>query len=249
MCGRYTLLTPPRELARRFLAGQRLASEPTVGDLSEHPRYNVGPGQDVPILRASRSAGGWVMEARRWGFAAPWVRLGTAGPRPINARSETVAEKPTFRHAFRRHRCLVPATGYYEWYRGPTGEGPMRRPHYFEVDEGEPFAIAGLYTPGRPDDGGTCLVLTTQPNAVQAPIHDRMPVIVPASAWETWLTTPPDRLDEVSALLRPWPAERMRQREVNAKVNDARYDGPDVLLGPDDPRTWGALWEGSRDEG
>lgn len=247
MCGRYTLLLPPAELARRFRSGLRLTGDGPTGALPERPRYNVGPGQDVPVIRASRTAGGRIMEARRWGFVPYWLKPGEPGPRPINARSETVATKPMFRDAFARRRCLVPATGYFEWYRGPTGEGPPRRAYYLEVAGGEPFAIAGLYAEGGldpPAPHGTCLVLTTTPNAVQAPIHDRMPVILPESAWDFWLDAPPTELPALINLLKPCPAEHLRCREVSSLVNDARRDDPAVLRGPDDPATWGDLFSG-----
>ena len=237
MCGRYTLLTPPRELARRFRAGVRLTGDEHP-PLPERPRYNVGPGQDIPVIRAGPNASGRVMESRRWGFTPPWAAASATGPRPINARAETVATKPMFREAFARRRCLVPATGYFEWYRGPDGEGPPRRAYYFEVDGGEPFAIAGLFTPD------TALVLTTTPNAVQAPIHDRMPVILPESAWDFWMSAPPEELPALRDLLIPWPAERLAVREVSALVNNVRNDTPEVLRGPDDPKTWGELWSG-----
>ncbi|HEY8393907.1 MAG TPA: SOS response-associated peptidase [Thermaerobacter sp.] len=215
MCGRYTLTTPAVELEHRFLV--RLGEDMT-------PRYNVAPGQDVLAVLAG--AGGERRAVRlRWGLVPAWAR--DPKPGPINARAETAAEKPMFRRAMRRGRCLILADGFYEWQR----QGARKRPYLFRLADGAPFAFAGLWE--RWDGPGgpllTCCLLTTRANALVAPIHDRMPVILRPEWEEPWLDpaiTDPAKLEPALA---PYPAERMSFHPVSTRVNSPLNDDPDCV--------------------
>src|SRR5262245_35107324 len=174
MCGRFTLATSRAQLADLF----RLAGGP------ELPlRYNIAPTQPVPVVRAAGD--GRALALARWGLIPRWATDPAIGNRLINARSETVAEKPSFRDAFRKRRCLIPATGFYEWAKTAGG----KQPYHFRLLDGRPFAFAGLWE--RWDRGGepveSCTILTTAANAVVRPVHERMPVILPAEAFAAWL--------------------------------------------------------------
>ena len=199
------------------------------------PRYNVAPGQDVAVVRAaehgSRSGGGRRLSVLRWGLIPAWARDPAIGNRLINARSETVAEKPAFRAAYRRRRCLVPADGFYEWQR----RGGTRQPWLFGLRDGAPFAFAGLWErwtapagPGTagslfgPEPGGpveTCTILTTTANATVAAVHGRMPVILPPDTWGPWLAG-----EDIP--LGPYAADEMHAHPVSTLVNKPANDDP-----------------------
>ena len=214
MCGRFTLTTPSVELERRFLIDLQ----------GRHgPRYNVAPGQEVLAVVA---AGGERRPARlQWGFVPAWAK--DPRPGPINARAETAWQRPMFRQAIRRRRCLIPADGFYEWWRREKA----RLPVLFRLRAGEPFAFAGLYErwdgPGGPR--WTCCILTTRPNDLVAQVHDRMPVILRPEWEEAWLDpeVPPEDLEPA---WEPYPAELMEAHPVSPRVNSPRYDDPSCLV-------------------
>ncbi|GAB6877670.1 SOS response-associated peptidase [Thermaerobacter litoralis] len=214
MCGRFTLTTPSVELERRFLIDLQ----------GRHgPRYNVAPGQEVLAVVA---AGGERRPARlQWGFVPAWAK--DPRPGPINARAETALQRPMFRQAIRRRRCLIPADGFYEWWRREKA----RLPVLFRLRAGEPFAFAGLYErwdgPGGPR--WTCCILTTRPNDLVAQVHDRMPVILRPEWEEAWLDpeVPPEDLEPA---WEPYPAELMEAHPVSPRVNSPRYDDPSCLV-------------------
>lgn len=164
----------------------------------------------------------------RWGLVPGWARDPAIGARLINARSETVAEKPSFRKAFERRRCLVPMSAFYEWRKtGRKGGEPWA---FRRADDG-PFAVAGLWERWTAQDGGelqTCALLTTTPNELIAPVHDRMPVILPPEAYEAWLDAE-SRPTALTALLVPFPAHALRAHRVSPRVGDARLDEPALL--------------------
>jgi putative SOS response-associated peptidase YedK len=169
-----------------------------------------------------------LLEMRRWGLVPGWARDPRVGNRMINARSETVAERPAFRTAFRVRRCLVPADGFYEWAGGP---GP-RQPYYIALADGSPFAIAGLWEQWSREGNDvieSCTLLTTRANERVAAVHDRMPVILEAEDYERWLDPAlrdPDRLRD---MLRPLPAERLALHAVSRRVNDPHHDDPSCV--------------------
>lgn len=224
MCGRYTLTAPADALRQRFPLGESVQLA---------VRFNVAPGDEVVTvgLRDGRPVG----RLLRWGLVPPWAPDPSGAFKMINARAETVAEKPAYRDAFARRRCLVLADGFYEWRR----VGPLRQPYHVTRADGAPFAFAGLWSGWRDPTGGpdgdgwlrTCAIVTTEANARIADIHPRMPVILDPAAEAEWLdpATPPARLHE---LLRPLPAELTAVRPVSQAVNDARRDGPECLADP-----------------
>jgi putative SOS response-associated peptidase YedK len=215
MCGRYTLIAPER-IAKTY---PRFA--PTEFSQTRLPRYNVAPTQAVLGVR---NDGQDRIEALRWGFAPAWSETPSAPPL-INARAETLAGRPAFRDALRRRRCVVFADGFYEWR--------AKKPVYFTLADGAPFAFAGLWEPGH-DAAPSCVIVTCAPNALVRGVHDRMPVILTPDAIPLWLA--PEELppDVASSVLQPYDATRMRARDVSTRLNNAGYDAPDVLQ-DDDP--------------
>jgi putative SOS response-associated peptidase YedK len=171
-----------------------------------------------------------------WGLIPSWAEDATIGNRMINARAETVASKPAFRQAFQRRRCLVLADGFFEWQKRDGG----KQPHHIRLKEGRPFGLAGLWERWERGDQPieSCAIITTGPNAVMQPIHDRMPVILAPDAYDLWLgATPADR-QQLEALLRPYPAEQMEAYPVSTAVNNPRRDAAECLArvpGPSPP--------------
>ncbi len=228
MCGRYTLAGPrPGE----WTEARVRTRFPALGEAVElRQRFNVAPTDEVACVTTSRE-GEPRGELLRWGLVPHWAKDPGIGARMINARAETVGEKPAFRDAFARRRCLVVADGFYEWERrGPRARHPF---HITRADHA-PFAFAGLWATWHgPGDRvlRTCSIVTTRANAAVAELHDRMPVILPPDAEAAWLdpATPEPLLQE---LLAPWAPEQTALREVSRVVNDARHDAPDCLDPP-----------------
>lgn len=218
MCGRFILTKPADVIASVFDA-------PGVPPLA--PRYNVAPGQPILAIRRAARGEGRVGTHFLWGLVPSWATDPSIARRLINARSETVAEKPSFRAAFRRRRCLVPADGYYEW--AATG-GPRKQPYCIRQPGEGLFALAGLFEEWIGADGtelATCALLTTSPAESVAFIHDRMPVILDPGQWDRWLdpSTPPA---DLAATLGPWEGPLVAT-PVSVRVNDARREGPELL--------------------
>jgi putative SOS response-associated peptidase YedK len=192
------------------------------------PRYNIAPSQAVPAVIQNRESGGREVRPFRWGLVPSWAKDPTIGNRLINARSETAASKPAFRTPLRDRRCLILADGFYEWKR----EGARKQPYYITLRDGAPFAFAGLWDHWAPADGQpleTCTILTTTPNAVLQPIHDRMPVILPPDAHTVWLDPTLRDVARVQALLTPYPADAMIAYPVSPRVNNPAYDAPECI--------------------
>jgi putative SOS response-associated peptidase YedK len=220
MCGRYALHGPAGRQP-----GQALAFGGAQIDVP--PRYNLTPMQDLPVYGLN-AEGQPRMRLMTWGLIPRWARDPAIGARLNNARAETAAVKPAFREAWRRRRCLVPMNGFYEWQR----EGGARVPHYFSMRGGGLFAVAGLYDTWRDGAGQVRVsfaVLTTAANALMAPIHDRMPVIVPPQDYAAWLDRDNREAAGLEALLAPYPAAGMQAWPVSAQVNHARNDGPALI--------------------
>jgi putative SOS response-associated peptidase YedK len=214
MCGRYVL--------RRIDAVRRAVDfmAPTFEEFTEHPRFNIAPSQIVPVVRLSDR--GRELLPMRWGFIASWT-MGKPKIAPINAKCETVAASGMFRQAFQRRRCLVPADGFYEW----KGAKPPKQPFFIHRKDDAPFAFAGLWERWKPVEGAepvdTFTILTTTPNELMAPIHNRMPVIIDASDYVRWL----EQGD--GDLLKPYAAGKMEAFPVSTKVNRPAYDAPDCV--------------------
>ena len=213
MCGRYILSSKRQAVAEAF-------------DLDEVPelpaRYDIAPTQDVPVVRLDPASGRRGLSLLRWGLIPSWADDAAIGNRMINARAETVSEKPAFRTAFKKRRCLVVANGFYEWTKknGKT-------PHYFYLKDHASFAFAGLWERWERGEGPveSCTHLTTGPNAVGAPIHDRMPLILPESAYDLWLDPEVQDPSVLQSLLVPFPAEEMEAYPVGTLVNSPAHDG------------------------
>ncbi len=216
MCGRYELHANPAAIALAF----GLAHAPSV-----RPRYNVAPMQEVPIVRVS-AGGARELVAVRWGLVPRWAKDPAIGSKMINARGETVATKPSFRTAFRRHRCLVPANGFYEWM--PAADG-RKQPVLIAMKDGDVFAFAGLYERWLTGDGeplDSCTILTTDANDLLRAVHDRMPVIVPPDQYARWLDP---AQDGPQALVAPYPSEAMTWWPVSSRVNSVRHDDASMI--------------------
>lgn len=214
MCGRFTLFEPDKILAREF----------GVSDFPPgSPRYNIAPSQPVAAVRAAPAGTGRELALLRWCLIPSWSKDPATGNRLINARAETAREKPSFRNAFRRHRCLIPANGFYEWQRRERG----KQPYFVRMRDGRLFAFAGLWdrweNPGK-DVIETCTILTTTANAILAPIHDRMPVILPAGEYDRWLDPSLKDPGSLAPLLVPFPPEEMLAFPVSPRVNAPSTD-------------------------
>ncbi len=222
MCGRYTLATPsPAGLRARFPVGE---------SVEIRQRFNVAPGDDVLAVTTDRE-GAPRGELLRWGLVPSWAKSQDTGLKMINARVETVAERPAFRRAFERSRCLIVADGFYEWQRIPDRP---KRPFHITRSDHNPFAFAGLWSIWYRPDGTklrSCTILTTAPNEAIAELHDRMPVILEPDAEQLWLdraATPAQLRDVLGGLT----DGQTTLRPVGSAVNDARYDGPECLAAP-----------------
>jgi putative SOS response-associated peptidase YedK len=220
MCGRFVLMTPGKDLAERF----GLEEAPDLD-----PRYNIAPTQMVAVIRLDQDTAQRRLVLVKWGLIPFWAKDTSIGQKMINARAESVAEKPAFRSAFKSRRCLVPADGFYEWKRG---KGHQKRPYLARGSDGIPFAFAGLWerwTGAGDETIESCTILTTDANEIMEPIHDRMPVILHPKDYELWLDTHVKKPNLLKPLLRPYPSEEMVVQPVNPKVNKASYDAPDCV--------------------
>ncbi|MCB9832863.1 MAG: SOS response-associated peptidase [Planctomycetes bacterium] len=219
MCGRFTLQAPADVLADLF----------GVPALYELPaRYNIAPTQDVAAVRIDPDEGDRELVMLRWGLVPFFAKDPSIGNRMINARGETLAEKPSFRAAYRSRRCLIPADGFYEWQKLADGKQPQ---HVAFVD-GSVFAMAGLYENWRRPDGGnlsSCTIITTEASEDLAWLHDRMPVILDPEDWELWLDPELKDRSVLDPLLVPWAGRKLRARPVSRRVNSPREDDPDLL--------------------
>lgn len=215
MCGRYTLWVQLGDLLKAFPDFKFPESMPE--------RYNIAPSQQVAVVP---NDGQQQVQFFRWGLVPSWAKDPTIGDRMINARSETAAEKPAFRAAYQRRRCLILADGFYEWRAEPGSR--TKTPMYVRMASGAPFAFAGLWELWRPDDTPlySCTILTTTPNDLLAPIHNRMPVILPSAAYDRWLDPAEQRPGAFQDLLAPYPAEEMVAYPVSRYVNSPSNDSP-----------------------
>lgn len=246
MCGRFTLTQSSEAVAAQF----QLAEVPQFV-----PGYNIAPTQPVPVIRINPATEPSQNQpvARQfsylyWGLIPSWSKDPTLGSRLINARAETVAEKPSFRAAFKRRRCLVVADGFYEWKplsaesasvrsgtksgtKSKTKSGIQKQPFYFYLNHHQPFGFAGLWESWHSPSGDqieSCTILTTIANEIMQPIHDRMPVILEARDYDRWLD-PSVESSKLLSLLRPYPDQQMSVHPVSPQVNSPRYDSPDCI--------------------
>jgi len=191
------------------------------------PRYNIAPTQPVAVIP---NDGRNQLDYYVWGLIPSWAKDPTIGNRMINARSETLTEKPSFRNAFRRRRCLIPASGFYEW-KAVEGQ-KTKTPMYIHLADGKPFAFAGLWERWDSPDGSTvfsCTIITTRPNEMLSQIHNRMPVILKPEDYSLWLETAEQPVNRLQALLEPYPEEKMGAYEVSRLVNSPSIDEPALI--------------------
>jgi putative SOS response-associated peptidase YedK len=220
MCGRLTLSTPAQVVAEFF----GLTSAPQL-----EPHFNIAPSQPVPVVRQRAETGARVLEMRRWGLVPFWTKDPRIGNRLINARAEGVAERPAFREAFRKRRCLVPADGFYEWQS--RGRGP-KQPYHVHPARDPLFAIAGLYERWQGPEGesiDSCTLVTTEANARMRAIHPRMPVLLDPEAWSSWLDPALEDPERLLPLLGPSSPETLTLHPVGLRVNDLRHDDPECI--------------------
>ena len=218
MCGRFTLTSDQDSFGDRFSF--------TGFDLGWVPSFNIAPTQEV--LTVTNDGSENHPELMRWGLVPSWAKDPKIGNRMINARSETLTEKPSFRTAFKRRRCLIPADGFYEWKR----EGKAKKPMLITANPGGLFAFAGLWeTWKQPDDSWllTCAIITTSANEFMKSIHDRMPVILPREFEASWLDPEERDTAMLSELLLPYDSDRMEAYEVSTLVNSPRNNFPEVI--------------------
>jgi putative SOS response-associated peptidase YedK len=215
MCGRYRL-SRRKQLVEEYFD--------TASDEPEWtPRYNIAPTQPVPVIRQNPKEPRRELSLMRWGLIPSWAKDPFGSAKMINARSETAGIKPAFRDALKSRRCLIPADGFYEWKR----TGKPKQPYCFEVNDGELFAFAGIWERWKDPNGKaveTCSILTTTPNAVTSPVHDRMPVILDPDAYDLWLDPGMRDVQAASDLLRPVDARLMRCYPVSTRINHVAND-------------------------
>jgi putative SOS response-associated peptidase YedK len=219
MCGRFTLTADPNDLREAF---PWVNIPEGVG-----PRYNIAPSQPVAVIP---NDGKNQLDFFVWGLIPSWAKDPAIGNRMINARAETISEKPSFRTAFRRRRCLIPASGFFEWKQEPGRK--TKTPMYIRLKSGKPFALAGLWERWDAPDGSTvfsCAIVTTQPNELMQVIHNRMPVILPSQSYSLWVNPTEPPLPKLTELLKPYPASEMIAYPVSTLVNSPANDLPTCI--------------------
>ena len=219
MCGRFSFTQPEKVVAEVF----DLSSIPTLS-----PRYNIAPTQPVPTILPDSENGKRQLKMLRWGLIPSWAKDMKMGARLINARAETIAEKPAFRSAFKRRRCLVLADGFYEWQQ----QDGKKQPFYFQLQDGKPFAFAGLWERWEKGEGEpieSCTIVTTEANELMRPIHARMPVILEPQNYDRWLDPELQKTEMLQSLLQPYQSEEMTFYPVSTKVNNAKVDSADCI--------------------
>jgi len=227
MCGRFTLTVSARVLSELF-------NVPEIAELE--PRYNIAPTQPVLIAR-SPDGNRREVTTVRWGLIPHWAKDAKIGARMINARGETIATKPAFRSAVKKRRCLVPSDGFFEWQKLGTG----KQPHLIRFADQRAFAFAGLWEQWNPSDGDaleSCTIITTTPNRLIADYHDRMPVILPPSVFDEWLSAEHLADTRLSELLVPHPQDEMEVFPVSTRVNKPANDDADCIKPLEQQTLW-----------
>ncbi len=215
MCGRFTLRTPLTVLIQQF----DIEVLPDQQQVLFEPRYNIPPTVDIPVVRFVDDKR--CLSMMRWGLLPSWTKDPKKAPLLNNARAETVAEKPSFRSAFKNRRCLIPIDGFYEW----KTIGKAKRPYYFRRQDERPFAFAGLWDTWN--DIESCTIITTDANELMAPIHHRMPVVLADNDYADWLDP---AASDLSKLLTPCPADELICYPVDSVVNNSRNEGPQCIV-------------------
>jgi putative SOS response-associated peptidase YedK len=233
MCGRFVAASTPEKIAEYF--GAAFEGE-TLGE-----NYNVAPTNDIYAVVAGPD-GAPRLEVFHWGLIPVWAKERKLGQKMINARAETLSSKPAFKGVFKKHRCIIPMDGFYEWAAGVEGGPvtkagkPVKRPHFVHRIDGEPLAVAGLWSAWRDKAEGpaapwlhSAAVVTTSANGTMSAIHDRMPVILPKAMWHLWLDPTNQNIEMLSKLLVPAPDNMLTMHEVSPEVNNVRNKGPELI--------------------
>ena len=219
VCGRYT----------QTASAERIAEQFAVSDVPLlKPRYNIAPSQPVPAVRIDPDTATRTLVMLRWGLIPSWAKDSKIGAQCINAKAETIAEKPSFRSAFKKRRCLVLANGFYEW----QVQGKRKQPLWIGLRDKGLFAFAGLWEHWQSPTGEpleTCTIITTEPNDLMRPIHNRMPVILTPADYDGWLDPTIQQAETLKPLLRPCSSENMAAYPVSTLVNNPRHDVPECL--------------------
>jgi len=219
MCGRFALKAPPRTIQQHF-------GLPETVDLS--PRYNIAPSQDVAVIRHLSGRGYRQLDMLRWGLIPGWAKDMKISYRMINARAETLAQKPAFRTAFKKRRCIIAADGFYEWLHS----GKTKQPFFVHMKNSAVFGFAGLWESWNSPEGSTvesCTVITTSANDLVRKIHDRMPVILHSARYEAWLQDS-TKVETLQQLLMPYPAAEMEIYRVSSEVNSPKNDTMECII-------------------
>jgi putative SOS response-associated peptidase YedK len=229
MCGRYTLSQSAEAIAKSFDISD------TQNITSLQPQYNIAPTQAVLVVLQNQDINKRVLQRLRWGLIPSWAKDASMGAKLMNARAETVAEKPSFRAAFKRRRCLVIADGFYEWQHQEGKKEGKKQPFYFQLQDKQPFAFAGLWEHWQPPEAeaeeiASCTILTTNANELMQPIHDRIPVILQSEDYDLWLDVQVQDPEMLKPLLQPFPAEAMTAYPVSTVVNNARNNTPECIV-------------------
>jgi putative SOS response-associated peptidase YedK len=221
MCGRFASNAKPKDVEKEFKLGRL---NPNLFE----PRFNIAPTQLIPAVL--ESDGERIVAALRWGLVPSWAKDEKIGSNLINARAETLAEKPSFKNAFRSRRCIIPASGFYEWAKKGAS---AKQPFYFYLKEKPVFGFAGLWDEWLDKESGelveTCTIITTAANEVLAPVHDRMPVILQAENYDQWLDEKQQSTERLQNLLVPYPAAEMASHAVSRAVNVPTSDSPELI--------------------
>ena len=222
MCGRFSSSSKPEQIKKEFKVA---VEDPAIFK----PRYNIAPSQMIPVVLDR--TGERIVAQLKWGLVPSWAKDALIGSRMINARAETLMEKPSFREAYKSRRCIIPASGFYEWQRAEKG---AKQPFYFYLTNKEVFGFAGLWEEWLDKKSGesleTCTIITTEANDVLKPVHDRMPVILKAADYDEWLDTKEANTDKLQKLLAPYPPDEMSSHAVSRAVNSPTLDSPELIV-------------------
>lgn len=229
MCGRFVSSTPVSKLVEQFLVEDVAVEE-------HDPSWNVAPTNEILAVAASKE-GVRRLGTFKWGLVPSWAKDPSIGNRMINLRAETVSEKPSFKRTLAKHRCIIPVDGFYEWKH--MGKGRKKQPFFVRSRDGTVLALAGLWEAWKEKDKAgdeaddwlrTCTIITTTPNKLLLPIHDRMPVVLPPDTWDTWLDRDNDDVDLLVELLKPAPDDLLELFPVGTDVNSVRNDGEQLVV-------------------
>ncbi|HEX8397659.1 MAG TPA: SOS response-associated peptidase [Pyrinomonadaceae bacterium] len=222
MCGRFSLGASDAEILAEFKAAREQAEE-------HQKRFNIAPSQIIAAVRQIESER--ILSGLKWGLIPNWAKSADIGNKLINARAETITEKPSYKNAFRSRRCLIPVSGFYEWQR--TGDKGAKQPFYFYLKDKPVFGFAGLWESWTDKESGeeieSCTIITTEANEVLEPVHDRMPVIIKPEDYELWLDEKVKDTGKLEKLLAPYPAGEMSSHSVSRQVNSPSFDDEELI--------------------